>query len=366
MSDSEQQTHIQSNTIFTYDDKTIRLDDIALQSMLTDYATKSSLSDYVKLNVDNNVIINSSKTSWPTFGIIAPKLQTGATTISCGIGHNIDENLKIFYYKAADNTTAYGALTMAGRSDIIQFSNDSISLRREATCDGLTCNSIACNASITTKQFNLIDPTLASGAFIEGRIGMSTGNTNTGVFGYANDDEPYAYFGAFGLRHIRLFDKYNTYIRGNLSVSGTVTQNASTTITHYCPIEDDNDLTSYEVGEPVFMTGHVYKYVDDAFVQSTVDDSTDCICSVKPSGIWKEFVGIVTSIDEDAKCLKFATHGDYIFHVTDSSKYEIGDMICYDGSVISDDDIPTFKLMISNVGRVTAIIDDEHIAVFKE
>ena len=51
------------------------------------------------------------------------------------------------------------------------------------------------------------------------------------------------------------------------------------------------------------------RFESESFVKSTVDDrirwvpscetdTTDCICSVKPTGTWKECIGRCTNIDE--------------------------------------------------------------------
>ena len=72
---------------------------------------------------------------------------------------------------------------------------------------------------------------------------------------------------------------------------------SNTTITHYTPIEAGERIDDYEVGKPVFLSGHVYKYADGQWLSSTVNDSTDCISSVKINGTWKEYIGIITSIE---------------------------------------------------------------------
>lgn len=133
----------------------------------------------------------------------------------------------------------------------------------------------------------------------------------------------------------------------------------SQTITHYAP------GISNGLGTPVFMTGKVYKRVETEWIESTSSDTTDCICGVKNEGTWNEFVGIVTSINESTKSLEFATHGDYLFKVNDSTNYKIGDIVLYDGTILTGDEQPTIKINSSIIGKVTSIIDKEFIAVFK-
>ena len=151
----------------------------------------------------------------------------------------------------------------------------------------------------------------------------------------------------------------------------------NTTITHYCPIEQDlNNIDDFVVGAPVYLTGKVYKYVENKFVPSTESDTTDCICSVKTNGKWNEFVGICTSKDD--KCITFATHGDYLVRVTDTSCYGIGDEVFVDDGAAGSDGVCagelktltgqtaiTSKIRRTTVGIITAKISDTMLSVFK-
>jgi len=65
--------------------------------------------------------------------------------------------------------------------------------------------------------------------------------------------------------------------------------------------------------------------------------TTDCICALKPRGSYKEFVGICTSMRTDSRELTFASHGDYLFHVDNSSLYGIDDCIMFDGRTVNDE-----------------------------
>ena len=144
-------------------------------------------------------------------------------------------------------------------------------------------------------------------------------------------------------------------------------KNPSTTITHYAPIEEP--IANYHIGCPTFMSGKVYKRDDNtntvSWIQSTPNDSIDCICSCITTGNSKTFAGIITSIDSKNNSITFATHGDYLFKVNDSSKYNVGDTICYDGSVIVDNTIPTIAIQQSIIGQVSSIIDSTTLAVLK-
>ena len=101
---------------------------------------------------------------------------------------------------------------------------------------------------------------------------------------------------------------------------------------------------------------------------STEKDTTDCICSVKTTGKWNEFVGICTSIDAKNKCVVFATHGDYMIRVTDSSCYAIGDEVFIDDGelkTLTAQTAITSKIRRTTVGIITSIINETTLAVFK-
>lgn len=159
----------------------------------------------------------------------------------------------------------------------------------------------------------------------------------------------------------------NTEINGNLTVNGTVKSNGSNTITHYCPIEETiNSINDFAVGVPVYLTGKVYKRNGCKFIPSTSTDRSDCICSVQLKGNHKTYVGVVVSIDEKNKCITFASHGDYMFNVEDSSLYEIGDVVLYDGRILEDELAVSSLLLQSVVGKITAIVDKHTVSVFKD
>ena len=98
----------------------------------------------------------------------------------------------------------------------------------------------------------------------------------------------------------------NTLLDSNLKVNGKISSNGSNTVTHYCPIEADEEISDYKLGKPVFMSGHVYKRIEDGndsnnnvqykWISSTANDSTDCICSVIIDCSWKEFIGVISDV----------------------------------------------------------------------
>ena len=153
----------------------------------------------------------------------------------------------------------------------------------------------------------------------------------------------------------------------------------NTTITHNAPLTED--LDKYEIGAPVFMSGKVYKLEDGKYINET--DSINCIPSVKPTGYYKEFLGIVVAkhkkgdkitigdvvkrdiiIQQDT--IDFATHGDFYFKVRDSWPYQPGDIILYDGNIVRESQPITTRIQRMIVGVVTAIIDPDTVAIFKD
>ena len=182
--------------------------------------------------------------------------------------------------------------------------------------------------------------------------------------------------------HDLVFYNYKKQRVGYLWYGATSCPKINTTITHNAPITEK--LDNYEIGKPVFMSGKVYKLSEEEnqykYINQT--DTIDCISSVKSTGTYKEFLGIIVNkhksgeqvsvgdvvkkdviINQDT--VDFATHGDYYFRVDDSSKYKIGDTVLYDGSIV-DDDVPiTNKIIKSTIGSITGIINEHIVSVFK-
>ena len=55
-----------------------------------------------------------------------------------------------------------------------------------------------------------------------------------------------------------------------------------------------------------------------------------------------------------------------MFSVDDSTDYEIGDVILYDGMILDENITLTLKHQRSIVGVVSGIIDEHTVAVFRE
>ena len=155
-------------------------------------------------------------------------------------------------------------------------------------------------------------------------------------------------------------------------VESMISSPSNTTITHYTPIEESmNSINDFIIGSPVYLTGNVYKYDKQTkiFTRSTINDTTDCICSVKTNGNWTEFVGICVRIDEENKCITFASGGDYLVRVNDTLCYKVGDEVFVDGDnelkIISGQTAITSKIRRTLIGIITSIINEHYLAVFK-
>ena len=174
-------------------------------------------------------------------------------------------------------------------------------------------------------------------------------------------------------------DFYNYQGKRAGYIDCTSNKQMNTTITHNAPLTED--LDKYEIGAPVFMSGKVYKLKDGKYINET--DSINCIPSVKPTGYYKEFLGIVVAkhkkgdkitigdvvkrdiiIQQDT--IDFATHGDFYFKVRDSWPYQPGDIILYDGNIVRESQPITTRIQRMIVGVVTAIIDPDTVAIFKD
>ena len=147
-----------------------------------------------------------------------------------------------------------------------------------------------------------------------------------------------------------------------LLVDKTVRQ-SNTTITHYAPIEGNID--DFKVGLPVFASGKVFNRVQNEWIPSTVNDRKDCISSVQLTGNHKTYLGVIVDIDKENNSITFASHGDFMFNVEESNLYEVGDVVLYDGRILEDDIIVTSAHLQSVVGKITAIIDEHTLAIFK-
>lgn len=226
---------------------------------------------------------------------------------------------------------------------------------------------------------------------------LSVKKLGFGFVHYDTDQSVHIYYTEYGTEKIfsvRNFCKFNIYLTSrndgtfgddisdtsstptwqfdttNLYHEGTPYVSKSFTVTHISPIDENYTYDDFTIGLPVYMSGKVYvkNYENKTWKLSTRNDTIDCISSIKPTGVLKEYLGICVSKETDE--ITFASHGDFLVKVGDSSKYEIGDIIYInDGISISvlDENTPlTAKINKSIIGTVTSIIDSEFVAVFRD
>ena len=190
----------------------------------------------------------------------------------------------------------------------------------------------------------------------------------------------------------------------------------SMTITHLAPIDEECSINEFIIGTPVYMTGKVYvkDWENNIWNKSTTNDSIDCISSVKTNGTWKEYLGICTSktdkengvlshnrgengteplsrervlqtlepqsgeaanevLSRNCGEIRFASHGDYMIKVSNSSEFKVGDIVYLNENgegklefkVLTEDVVLTAKINNLTVGKVTGIIDETTLSVFK-
>ena len=167
-----------------------------------------------------------------------------------------------------------------------------------------------------------------------------------------------------------------------LTARGGTSTNLNTTVTHNAPVNED--LCCFQLGAPVFTTGLIYHYdsATHCYVAGA-EGFTNCIPSVKTTGSYRQYLGICTGMHEpgtklylgdsvkievilDQPTITFASHGDYLFRVNDSSQYQVGDVVLFDGNKLDDDLMITTKIQQSIVGKVTGIVDEHLLAMFAD
>ena len=70
--------------------------------------------------------------------------------------------------------------------------------------------------------------------------------------------------------------------------------------------------------------------------------------------------------DDNTISILFASHGDFYFNVTDSSKYKTGDTVLLDGTILTDDTVITGRISKMIVGKVTGKVSKNIIAVLRD
>ena len=352
------------------DDKYVaKTDDVDID--LSSYYTKTECDNrYVRTNGDST--IDGVITLTGGVNAFKPNLNSGAFLESF-VGMNSRTSAFMGYLNASSPCGYFGAL---GVRRILMYA----SYTQIVSDLSVLGNTEITNSSTTSEQLlKVLQPNLVQLQHTEMVIGKSTNDYEFIRIGYLHGTNKCGYISSANTTMQLSFDTNgitfgsNSIFTKDVEVKGKLKTNGSQTITHYAPIEED--ITNYTIGKPVFMSGKVYKRIEasaradlsatDKWVPSTSKDTEDCICSVLSSGTYKTYVGIITQIDEANKSITFATHGDYLFTVDDSSIYSIGDTVCYDGSVVLDNTISTVQIQSSIIGKVSSIVDGTHIAVFK-
>ena len=149
---------------------------------------------------------------------------------------------------------------------------------------------------------------------------------------------------------------------------------ASQTITHEAPFT--SSIENYSLRKPVYVTGTVKAFNKESSTWTNEITNTDCICELKPSGTPDEFVGILVAyVDQkgiytqsptNARALLFATHGDFLFDIPSTENIKVGDTVLIDGTTVNNDTPLTVKILKRIVGRVTKVIDQHTLAIFKD
>lgn len=152
----------------------------------------------------------------------------------------------------------------------------------------------------------------------------------------------------------------------------------SHTVTHEAPFS--GSIERYKLRSPVYATGKVKKFDKKTMKWTDKIGNTDCICEVKESGTVDEFVGVLVAFmnskgeyvtdtkggDGSIVSVVFATHGDYLFTVPDSSKVKVGDLVKVNGTVVGKDEAVTVKVLKSIVGKCVGVVDRTTVALMHD
>ena len=136
-------------------------------------------------------------------------------------------------------------------------------------------------------------------------------------------------------------------------------------IIHYGYPEDS--INNYAIGKPVFFTNNTYRLNNNAYTlnkisyQQTEEEnvlSDDCIYGISLNSSYP-FIGVVKEIDKTNNIIIFITYGIYLFTVSNSSNYNIGDIIDYNDNKVTVSDNASLKNNI--VGICVGKIDNSKI-----
>ena len=376
--------YLDSNTI-TYKGQSLLVDtnNFILNGENTNksVAFKGSNNNYV--TIDSNVIEIARTTTSSIFKI---EYTTSNDTATCNMNIN-------------NMSCNVNSLLSINCRNSLQIRCGTAFVLNASTADGVMLSTIPdfiINGTVSF-NFNMNDDT-NSIRFTQNQI---DGNYNKKNFGFArsgeNDGRIYVFYSerdsAVNRFSIRNFDEINFILSNATNAHDPGTEahtwsfktdnlyygvnpyvSKSFTVTHISPIDENYTYDDFTIGLPVYMSGKVYvkDYENKIWKLSTRNDTIDCISSIKPTGVLKEYLGICVSKETDE--ITFASHGDFLVKVGDSSKYEIGDIIYINDNInnsisisVLDENTPlTAKINKSIIGTITSIIDSEFVAVFRD
>lgn len=259
----------------------------------------------------------------------------------------------------------------------------------DVTCTNLIVNSSIYASSGDIRGKSMYATTQISSPIVLSSESVGSGWTSTcikpGVIEFKNADGAHwnmrCYTGDSGTGRIAFKDFHNgAEIR--IDPTNILYSKLNTTITHNAPINEP--IEAFQLGSPVFSTGIIHHYDPETKMYvAGIDDYTNCIPSVKTIGSYKQYLGICTNIHPSGSTLlvgdgvkvevtieqptiTFATHGDFLFRVNNSSQYEVGDVVLFDGNKLDENLMITTKIQQSIVGKVTGIVDEHLLCIFKD
>ena len=249
------------------------------------------------------------------------------------------------------------------------------------TCETINANSINANSTLNTVDINISNKATAKTFFTNNSSSSHECYMDSGYLNFVIPGQCHWKMNANNYDNKKRLCFRDVVNGGEVYINGaTGYEDLNTTITHNAPVNES--IENFQIGAPVFTTGLVYHLSEGKYVSGSLT-SIDCITSVKTSGSYRQYLGICCAIHKTGDIITigdtlkqeveikqdtvdFATHGDFYFRVNDSSEYSVGDIVLFDGNKLDDDLIMTAKITSSIVGKVTGIIDEHLLCVFKD
>lgn len=346
-------------------------------------------------NTNKSVTFKGSNNNYVTIDSDVIEIARTTTSSIFKIAYTTSNDIATCNMNINNMSCNVNSLLFINCRDNLQIRCGTAFVLNASTADGVRLSTIPdfiINGTVSF-NFNMNDDT-NSIRFTQNQV---DGNYNKKNFGFArsgeNDGRIYVFYSerdsAVNRFSIRNFDEINFILSNATNAHDPGTEShtwsfktdnlyygvnpyvsKSFTVTHISPIDENYTYDDFTIGSPIYMSGKVYvkDYENKIWKLSTRNDTIDCISSIKPTGTLKEYLGICVSKETDE--ITFASHGDFLVKVNDSSKYEIGDIIYINDNMdisILDENTPlTAKINKSIVGTVTSIIDSEFVAVFRD